>query len=242
MLAATGINRAITKECWAACSPGYVCDHESGLCVPGECSPSCADTQVCTLVKQHLTCLDQAGTLTVPLDAGQMRRAPGAQASPGGKAQQHGSTRAVRFASPPAAPGASGCPTPGGADWYTRPGSEAGLEPPPPVHANWIGVWQSADPGTEKPMIVTQNWYGVDRWRARDYRVIESTGSTLTLSATPLGSPAVRVTVHFITPDRVKIGQIEYSRVDCTNVPSARAACCELPRAHWVRLEPKESF
>jgi hypothetical protein len=32
-LAAAGINRAVTHECWAACRPGLVCDHASGLCV-----------------------------------------------------------------------------------------------------------------------------------------------------------------------------------------------------------------
>jgi hypothetical protein len=35
-VAAAAINRAATKECWAACRPGLVCDHGSGLCVePG---------------------------------------------------------------------------------------------------------------------------------------------------------------------------------------------------------------
>jgi hypothetical protein len=32
-VAAAGINRAVSKECWAACRPGLVCDHASGLCV-----------------------------------------------------------------------------------------------------------------------------------------------------------------------------------------------------------------
>jgi hypothetical protein len=32
-VAAAGINRAVNKECWAACRPGLVCDHGSGLCV-----------------------------------------------------------------------------------------------------------------------------------------------------------------------------------------------------------------
>ncbi len=32
-VAAAGINRAVSKECWSACRPGLVCDHASGLCV-----------------------------------------------------------------------------------------------------------------------------------------------------------------------------------------------------------------
>lgn len=32
-VAAAAVNRAATKECWAACRPGLVCDHDSGLCV-----------------------------------------------------------------------------------------------------------------------------------------------------------------------------------------------------------------
>ncbi len=32
-VAAAGINRAVNHECWAACRPGLVCDHGSGLCV-----------------------------------------------------------------------------------------------------------------------------------------------------------------------------------------------------------------
>ena len=32
-VAAAGINRAVTHECWAACRPGQECDQTSGLCV-----------------------------------------------------------------------------------------------------------------------------------------------------------------------------------------------------------------
>jgi hypothetical protein len=35
-VAAAGVNRAITHECWAACRPGTICDKATGLCVePG---------------------------------------------------------------------------------------------------------------------------------------------------------------------------------------------------------------
>lgn len=38
-VAAAGINRAVNKECWAACRPGLVCNHESGLCVEEGTAP-----------------------------------------------------------------------------------------------------------------------------------------------------------------------------------------------------------
>jgi hypothetical protein len=38
---AVGIYRAITNDCWARCSPGYLCNEESGLCERGECLPAC---------------------------------------------------------------------------------------------------------------------------------------------------------------------------------------------------------
>ena len=40
-VAAVGVNRAITNDCWARCSTGYLCNEESGLCEPGECLPGC---------------------------------------------------------------------------------------------------------------------------------------------------------------------------------------------------------
>ena len=41
MIAAVGINRAITDDCWGRCSAGYLCNEESGLCELGECLPGC---------------------------------------------------------------------------------------------------------------------------------------------------------------------------------------------------------
>jgi len=40
-VATTGMYRAATKDCWAHCSPGYLCNQESGLCELGECLPAC---------------------------------------------------------------------------------------------------------------------------------------------------------------------------------------------------------
>lgn len=42
-----GVNRAITHDCWARCSPGYYCDEASGLCEQGECIPPCTRGQSC---------------------------------------------------------------------------------------------------------------------------------------------------------------------------------------------------
>lgn len=40
-IAATGVHRAVTKDCWGRCSPGYLCNEESGFCELGECMPAC---------------------------------------------------------------------------------------------------------------------------------------------------------------------------------------------------------
>lgn len=37
-----GVNRAVTHDCWARCSPGYLCNEKTGLCDPGECLPGCS--------------------------------------------------------------------------------------------------------------------------------------------------------------------------------------------------------
>jgi hypothetical protein len=36
-----GLHRALTRDCWARCRPGYLCNEESGLCELGECLPGC---------------------------------------------------------------------------------------------------------------------------------------------------------------------------------------------------------
>jgi hypothetical protein len=48
-VAVTGVHRAVTKDCWARCSPGYLCNQESGLCERGECLPACEVGMHCTL-------------------------------------------------------------------------------------------------------------------------------------------------------------------------------------------------
>jgi hypothetical protein len=40
-VASVGIYRAVTRDCWARCRTGYVCNEETGLCELGECLPGC---------------------------------------------------------------------------------------------------------------------------------------------------------------------------------------------------------
>ena len=55
-VAATGVHRAITDDCWARCSPGYACNQESGLCEPGECDPSCPAGYMCSVTPTGNEC------------------------------------------------------------------------------------------------------------------------------------------------------------------------------------------
>lgn len=49
-VAATSLYRGATGDCWAACSPGYVCDRARGICVAGEClSAGCAPGSRCVV-------------------------------------------------------------------------------------------------------------------------------------------------------------------------------------------------
>ena len=60
---ATGLHRVATGSCWANCSKGYYCDHESGTCLRGECDPSCREGDYC--VKEangDFRCVAPAGT------------------------------------------------------------------------------------------------------------------------------------------------------------------------------------
>lgn len=56
-VAAVGAHRAATGACWGMCGPGLVCDHASGLCVAGECYPSCSANESCERTPAGLTCL-----------------------------------------------------------------------------------------------------------------------------------------------------------------------------------------
>lgn len=66
MVTAVGIHRAITDDCWARCSPGYLCNEESGLCERGECVPACEFGAHCvhTLRGEYLCIPDADPTVT----------------------------------------------------------------------------------------------------------------------------------------------------------------------------------
>ncbi|HEX7600518.1 MAG TPA: hypothetical protein VF316_02890 [Polyangiaceae bacterium] len=47
-VAAAGVNRAVTKDCWGQCLGGLVCDRESGVCVKRPpCGGVCKDDETC---------------------------------------------------------------------------------------------------------------------------------------------------------------------------------------------------
>jgi hypothetical protein len=55
LLAATGVNRAVTKSCWGNCSRGYACNEKTGLCELGECLPGCAVGTHCVRDARDIT-------------------------------------------------------------------------------------------------------------------------------------------------------------------------------------------
>ena len=72
--AGTGAYRVLTNGCVAACTPGNVCDRESGFCVPSDCSPTCPAGQHCVRdFDDRLRCDDDG--LTSSLMAARKRAA-----------------------------------------------------------------------------------------------------------------------------------------------------------------------
>jgi len=62
-IVASGINRAVTSDCWAQCSPGYACDRGRGTCVRAECVPECAPGEHCVIEHDgRFRCMDSLGT------------------------------------------------------------------------------------------------------------------------------------------------------------------------------------
>jgi hypothetical protein len=58
----TGVNRAVTGDCWAICSRGYACDRERGTCVRAECVPDCAQGEHCVIEHDgRFRCMDATG-------------------------------------------------------------------------------------------------------------------------------------------------------------------------------------
>ena len=66
-VAATGVHRAITGDCWGRCSVGYTCNEKSGFCEPGECYPSCPGGYTCNIRGGLTMCLADKKVLLNPL-------------------------------------------------------------------------------------------------------------------------------------------------------------------------------
>jgi hypothetical protein len=66
-VAESAVNRAVTKDCWARCSTGWICNQESGLCEKGECTPSCAPGYACTRSRGGNTCAAEGAPLFDPV-------------------------------------------------------------------------------------------------------------------------------------------------------------------------------
>jgi hypothetical protein len=67
MIAATGVNRALTKGCWGTCSKGYACNEQSGLCELGECLPGCEVGSHCVRDARDITyCARDASPTSSP--------------------------------------------------------------------------------------------------------------------------------------------------------------------------------
>src|SRR5688572_29280963 len=134
MVAATGANRALTGECWAACTPGYACDHESGLCVAGECSPACPDTQTCIQIDNGFRCADKGTTWASNLQGNTALPSGGApakaRAAPGGVAS-----------SAPPQQVARSCAVPGSSEWYQEQAQAPSAEPAGPLARDFVGLW-----------------------------------------------------------------------------------------------------
>jgi hypothetical protein len=59
-------DRAVTGNCYAMCTPGNVCDRQTGFCVASECSPSCPDGTRCVRdLDDRLRCEDDGLTLSL---------------------------------------------------------------------------------------------------------------------------------------------------------------------------------
>lgn len=69
-VAGSAVNRKLTGECYAACTPGSSCNHETGLCERIACA--CPADQICERIGTEVVCRQAAhreGALG-PVDAG----------------------------------------------------------------------------------------------------------------------------------------------------------------------------
>ena len=179
-VAAVGVNRQATGDCWARCSKGYACDPESGTCVAGECAPECVPPSRCTLVGIEFACNPEPDVLVQPLPGGgiatgntkdtadmgvtgnaantargQVKQDQQAVLGPTAYANQGppgpGEPRAAAVKQGPA------CPRPGSDAWFEQGNtsskqSGAPREPRPlsDLHRDFVGVWV-AEPDAQSP-------------------------------------------------------------------------------------------
>ena len=242
-VAATAVNRKITNECWAACTPGYVCEHESGLCVKGECQPHCRDEQLCSKVSGQLMCIDKGMVYKANIQGKGSAIPVGGPPTPlPGDGGQHMGT-------PSKMPGAlvqQACTQPGSAAWYAeaRAAHEEATtqaEEHTGRRSDFVGVWSVAaaveQPPEEapRPLIVAPSWYGHSKDRALSYQVKTEGADVLVLLTAPANAPEQEVRVEFVDADHFRLRGVDYVRQDCT-IETHAGACCELPRGRWVRL------
>ncbi|HEY6725670.1 MAG TPA: hypothetical protein VI197_16665 [Polyangiaceae bacterium] len=240
MVAATAANRALTGECWAACTPGHVCDHESGLCVPGECSPACPDTQTCVRIDGVLMCADKGTTWASNMQGNTFLPSGGAPAK--ARAAPAGAAGSVPLASAPA----SACAIPGSAEWYQEQAEAPSTEPAGALARDFVGLWsvvgsmpRSGD-DAPRPLVVTLEWFGRSPNTATGYRARSEAGALLELEVWSDAAPArTPLSVEFLSSDRLRLHGVEYQREDCARA-DAHPSCCALPRASWVRLGPSQ--
>jgi hypothetical protein len=53
-LGAAAVNRKVTGDCYAACTTGYVCNHDTGMCEQRTCM--CPADRVCEIVGGEVVC------------------------------------------------------------------------------------------------------------------------------------------------------------------------------------------
>jgi hypothetical protein len=46
-VAAVGVNRSVTGDCWGSCSAHWMCNRDSGMCVRKPCGGECRVDEVC---------------------------------------------------------------------------------------------------------------------------------------------------------------------------------------------------
>jgi len=249
-VAAVGVNRALTDECWAACSHGYVCDQKRGVCVPGECLPACVAPDQCTLVGLEYQCVPAKRTLvhgviphqqytpTADADLGNRSAsvAPGTQADPSssyaGKSDGRNTLVTKR----------AQCPRAGSAEWHEEAVSHAGDGfIVGDRHRDLVGVWSTKSNalGVSKALVVTPSF--VETTSARRYEVLDEQEKGLIVRAHPAlsGVSGSEFDVIFHTRHQINLGGIELERYDCRVDGSHSDLCCRLPRERWVVLGPE---